>query len=193
MSAGNPLQSPGAGARDGPAESRMREASAEDASAIALIYNHYVSHSVATFEIEPVHPSVMADRVNQCRNAGLPWLLAERAGEVLGYAYAVQWKPRHAYRHSCETTIYLHPEHTGRGLGVRLYSSLLGRLRAAGCHTAIGGVALPNPASIALHERLGFRKVAQFREVGFKQNRWIDVGYWQLMLDSGTGGRNQNG
>lgn len=183
MSARQPLSATG---NESPASSTgvtVRAATPDDASDVALIYNHYVSRTAATFETEPVHPAVMADRIGQCQAAGLPWLLAERNGGLLGYAYAVKWKPRQAYRYSCETTIYLHPEHTGRGVGRRLYGDLLKRLRAAGYHTAIGGIALPNAASIALHERLGFRKVAQFREVGYKQGRWIDVCYWQLLLD----------
>lgn len=160
----------------------IRQAAAADAASVALIYNHYVTKTTATFETEPVHPAVMADRIKQCRGLGLPWLLAEQEGSVLGYAYAVPWKPRQAYRHSCETTIYMRDEQIGRGIGTRLYAALLERLEALGCHTAIGGIALPNPASVALHETLGFEKMAHFREVGFKLNRWVDVGYWQKML-----------
>lgn len=160
----------------------LREVGPRDAEAVALIYNHYVTRTTATFETKPVHPAVMADRIKQCQAAGLTWLVAERHGRVLGYAYAVPWKPRQAYRRSCETTIYLDPDHTARGVGRRLYADLVERLADLGMHTAIGGIALPNPASIALHESLGFEKTAHFREVGFKHGRWIDVGYWQLLL-----------
>lgn len=168
-----------------PAGIAIREAGADDAAAVALIYNHYVTRTSATFETEAVHPAVMAGRIGQCQRAGLSWLLAMQNGSVLGYAYAVPWKPRRAYRLSCETTIYLHPDQAGRGIGRRLYGALLDRLRELGCHTAIGGIALPNPASVALHEALGFEKTAHFREVGFKHDRWIDVGYWQLLLGPG--------
>lgn len=160
----------------------IRDATPRDAADVALIYNHYVSRTTATFETQSVHPAVMTDRIKQCQASGLPWLLAEQGGSVLGYAYAVPWKPRRAYRYSCETTIYLHPEQAGRGIGRRLYAALLDRLEALGCHTAIGGIALPNPASIGLHEALGFEKTAHFREVGFKLGRWVDVGYWQRIL-----------
>lgn len=163
----------------------VREATSRDAAAVALIYNHYVTRTTATFETQTVHPAVMADRIKQCRASGLPWLLAEQGGTVQGYAYAVPWKPRQAYRYSCETTIYLHPGYAGRGIGRQLYSVLLERLEALGCHTAIGGIALPNPASIGLHEALGFEKTAHFREVGFKLGRWVDVGYWQRILGGG--------
>ncbi len=164
---------------------RIRDARPDDAAALALIYNPYVSDSVATFEVDAVHPSVMADRVGQCQGAGLPWLLAEDGGRVQGYAYAVRWKPRRAYARSCETTIYLDPDCVERGIGRRLYGALLERVARAGFHAAMGGIALPNAASVALHESLGFDKVAHFREVGYKQGRWIDVGYWQRILDEG--------
>ena len=98
-----------------------------------------------------------------------------------GYAYAAPWRARAAYRHSVETSIYLAPGAGGRGLGARLYRALFAALPSH-VHAAIGGVSLPNPASVALHERLGFRKVAHFREVGRKFGRWIDVGYWQRLL-----------
>lgn len=160
----------------------IRDAGARDAASVALIYNHYVARTTATFETEIVHPAMMADRIKQCQNSELPWLLALDGGSVLGYAYAVQWKPRRAYRQSCETTIYLAPEQVGRGIGKQLYKALLVRLRHGDYHTAIGGIALPNPASVALHEALGFEKTAHFREVGYKHGRWVDVGYWQTLL-----------
>lgn len=163
----------------------IRDAGAHDAASVALIYNHYVARTTATFETQIVHPAVMADRIKQCQCAGLPWLLAVRGGSLLGYAYAVPWKPRQAYRHSCETTIYLDPARVGRGIGTQLYKALLERLRDGGCHTAIGGIALPNPASVALHEALRFEKTAHFREVGYKHGRWVDVGYWQILLRPG--------
>ena len=103
-------------------------------------------------------------------------------GAVAGYAYAGRWRTREGYRHSVETSIYLSPDATGRGLGATLYARLLERLRALDVHAVIGGIALPNPASEALHERLGFEQVARFREVGRKFGEWIDVAYWQLRL-----------
>jgi phosphinothricin acetyltransferase len=112
----------------------------------------------------------------------LPWLVAEQGGTVVGYAYASPWKGRCAYRFSVESTVYLDPVHADRGIGTRLYTALLDAIRALGMRTVIGGIALPNPRSIALHERLGFSKVAEFRQLGFKQARWVDVGYWQLLL-----------
>lgn len=160
----------------------IRAALIADAAAIAAIYNHYVAHSVITFEEEPVPAQAMAGRISAIHGEGLPWLVAEQAGEVIGYCYANRWKARSAYRHSVETTIYLRPGAEGRGAGKRLYSALIGILETKGLHAVIGGAALPNAASVALHESLGFRHVGTFREVGFKHGRWVDVGYWQLVL-----------
>lgn len=161
---------------------RIRDAGAMDAVAIASIYNGYVAGSVATFELEAVAADAMRTRVADVQARGLPWLLAECDAGVLGYAYAGPWRARAAYRHSVETSIYLAPQACGRGVGRALYARLIEVLQALDVHAVIGGVSLPNPASVALHERLGFVQVAHFREVGFKSGRWIDVGYWQRTL-----------
>lgn len=160
----------------------VRSALATDAEVIARIYNYYVHNTVITFEEEPVSAQTMAARIADVQNASLPWLVAELGDVLVGYAYASKWKVRSAYRYSVETTIYLDHGHEGRGIGKRLYSELLSALRAGGIHVAIGGAALPNEASVALHEKLGFERVATFRQVGFKHNRWVDVAYWQLLL-----------
>ncbi len=161
---------------------RIRDASAADAAAIAAIYNHYVLNSSITFEEEAVAVDEMVARIAEIQGLGLPWLVVEVDGALRGYAYASKWKGRCAYRFSVETTVYLATDATSRGLGSQLYAALFERLRTAGMHAAIGGVALPNDASIALHEKMGMRKVAQFEQVGFKFKRWIDVGYWQRIL-----------
>jgi len=161
----------------------IRDARAADAARLAAIYNHYVARTVVTFEVDPVDTDEMRGRVAAVQGDGLPWLVAgDDAGDVIGYAYATRWRARAAYRHSVESSIYLAPEAVGRGIGRSLYQRLLERLRADGLHTVIGGAALPNPASVALHEALGFTQVAHLREVGRKFGRWIDVGYWQLQL-----------
>ncbi len=160
----------------------VRPATAADAAAIARIYNHYIQNTVITFEEEPVSVEVMATRVADVQGLALPWLVAQLENVIVGYAYATRWKMRSAYRHSVETTIYLEQGCERRGIGARLYSELLSVLRERGIHVAIGGAALPNEASIALHEKLGFEHVATFRQVGFKHGRWVDVAYWQLLL-----------
>ena len=161
---------------------RIRAASSDDAAALAGIYNYYVANTVVTFEEEPVSAAGMSTRVADVQGIGLPWLVAELDGGVVGYSYAQRWKARSAYRHSVETTIYLRNGAEGRGIGKVLYAALLPILREGKIHSVIGGVALPNPASVALHETLGFEQVARFRQVGFKHGRWVDVAYWQLVL-----------
>ena len=159
----------------------IRVASVDDAAEICAIYNHYVAHTVVTFEEEPVGVAAMAQRM-QAIQPQLPWLVWTEGPQVLGFSYAGKWKERSAYCHSVESTIYLRPGALGRRIGSRLYEALLGELRARPIHTVIGGIALPNPASVALHERFGFIYVGRFRDVGRKLERWVDVGYWQLIL-----------
>lgn len=173
--------------RDVPAAIAIRIARPGDADAIAEIYNHYVASSIATFELAQVDATEMAARVTDVASHGLPWIVAEADSRILGYAYAGRWRTRAGYRHSVETSIYLAPDATGRGLGGGLYDHLLAMLPALGVHAVIGGIALPNPASEALHQRLGFEPVARFREVGLKFGRWIDVAYWQRCLPVGGG------
>jgi phosphinothricin acetyltransferase len=163
-------------------EPLIRPATVGDCEAIARIYNHYILNTAVTFEEQAVSGSDMAERINEISSDALPWLVAEQAPEVAGYAYASKWKGRCAYRFSVEITVYLDPAATGRGLGTKLYEALFAALRSNSIHVVIGGIALPNPASVALHERFGLQKVAHFKEVGFKFNRWIDVGYWQASL-----------
>lgn len=168
-----------------PARLQLRPASPLDAAQIAAIYNPYVLDTTISFEEQPVSMDEMASRIAQTLQDQLPWLVACEegdAGRVLGYAYASKWRVRPAYRHSVETSVYLRPSATGRGLGRQLYQALLAQLAVQGFHTAIGGIALPNAASVALHEQLGFAKVAHFTAVGFKSGKWVDVGYWQKML-----------
>ena len=159
----------------------LRHCTSTDAAQICDIYNHYVRETVVTFEESPVLHADMARRIADV-TANLPWFVWEVEGVILGYAYATPWKARAAYRHAVESSIYLAQHAMGQGLGSRLYAALIEDLRLKGLHCVIGGAALPNPASVALHERLGFSKVAEFREVGFKFGRWIDVAYWELML-----------
>lgn len=155
----------------------------EDAAEIREIYNHYILHSTVTFEETPVSLEGIAKRIKSL-SLGLPWVVCENGGEILGYAYAARWKSRSAYLRSVESTVYLRQGESNKGIGSRLYAALIKRLTTQGFHAVIGGIALPNQASIALHEKLGFEKVAHFKEVGFKFNRWIDVGYWQLIIDN---------
>jgi len=118
------------------------------------------------------------------QGAGLPWLVAVEEGAVVGYAYATKWKERSAYRFSVEVSVYLSNQSHGRGLGAKLYETLFSTLKEGGIHAVMGGITLPNLASVALHEKMGMKKVAHFEKVGFKFDQWHDVGYWQLSLDN---------
>ncbi|MFL6708574.1 MAG: arsinothricin resistance N-acetyltransferase ArsN1 family B [Massilia sp.] len=160
----------------------LRDASAADAPALASIYNHYVLTTAISFEEDPVAAAAMAGRITELQADGLPWLVAERGGIIIGYAYASKWRVRPAYRFAVETSVYVAAAAVGGGAGKALYRALLARLRERGFHLAIAGIALPNDASIALHERFNFEKTAHFKEVGFKFGQWRDVGYWQLLL-----------
>jgi len=165
----------------------LREVQATDALGICHIYNPYILQTEITFEEEPLQETEINDRIQTIQRSGLPWLVTieENTGELQGYAYASPWKARSAYRYTVETSIYLAPAWQGCGLGQTLYQTLIQQLKTQGIHSVIGILALPNPASIRLHEKLGFQPVGQIQDAGFKFNRWIDVGYWQLMLDQG--------
>jgi phosphinothricin acetyltransferase len=161
----------------------IRPAYPADAAAIASIYNHYVRSTTITFEESDVAPDEMQRRIATVTEAGLPWLVLELQGEVIGYAYAGPWKPRSAYRFSVESSIYLRQDVHGKGYARQLYQQLFALLRQREVHLVIGGVALPNEASVGLHRKMGFEPVGSFREVGRKFGRWVDVSYWQLTLD----------
>ncbi len=160
----------------------VRPVSADDAPGMASIYNHYVANTTITFEEQPVTAEEMAVRREEVRSAALPWLVLERDAEICGYASASKWKSRSAYRFAVEITVYVDTRSVGQGMGSALYQALFAALVERGVHAVIGGIALPNDASIALHEKFGLKKVAHFQEVGFKFNRRIDVGYWEKVL-----------
>ena len=161
---------------------KIRDVTLSDAEAICGIYNHHVRNTIVTFEEVDVTATDMQTRIATI-SAAYPWLIVERDGNCAGYAYAAKWQERSAYRYSALTTIYLDEAACRQGIGTHLYRTLLEKLRQSGAvHTALGGISLPNAASVALHEKCGFKKVAHFDQVGFKFGRWIDVGYWQLMF-----------
>jgi L-amino acid N-acyltransferase YncA len=165
-----------------PERSVIRPATTIDCAAMTRIYNHYVWNTIVTFEEEPVTSNEMTTRLRNASSTDMPWLAVDYDGRLVGYACASRWEGRRAYRFAAETAVYLDPTYRRRGLGSKLYARLLSLLRRDGFHVAIGGIALPNNASVALHEKFGLRKVAHFPHVGFKFKRWIDVGYWELVL-----------
>ena len=159
----------------------IRAIQPEDAAAVAGIFNYYIENTIVTFEEQAIDSAEMLRRI-EAHPSHLPWLVFEAEGDVVGYALLTSWNSRCSYRESLESTVYLDPEAVGKGIGSRLYSELLGFARKGGFHTIMGGISLPNPASQALHEKFGYKKVAEFKEVGFKFGKRIDVGYWQVML-----------
>jgi phosphinothricin acetyltransferase len=161
----------------------IRAATPADAERICTIYNHYIATTTISFEEEPVSAADIAQRIADVGAANLPWLVMLDGDQLIGYAYATKWRVRAAYRFAVESSVYFDPEYAGQGRGRELYETLLAELRQRDLHLVIGGIAQPNEASVRLHERLGFQKVAHFSEVGLKFGQWIDVGYWQLKLN----------
>lgn len=166
----------------------VRAATPEDAAAIAAIYAPHVLAGTVSFETEA--PDARAMRTRMASSQGLyPWMVATNGAEmggVLGYAYATRFSEREAYRWAVETTIYIADVAQRQGVGRLLYEALIDTLRAQGFTQAIGRIALPNNQSIGLHESVGFRRAGVFREIGYKQGQWIDVGYWQCELADPT-------
>ena len=160
----------------------IRPATISDAPAIAAVYNPYIAATTISFEEAPVSDYEMAERIKGV-TANLPWYVFEADGKVVGYAYATPWRTRCAYRLSVETSVYISTDYPRRGIGTQLYRTLLDDLRQRGITVVIGCIALPNAASVALHERMGFEKVAHFKKVGRKFDRWIDVGYWEYLMN----------
>lgn len=159
----------------------IRPVHTDDSGTIARIYNHYIEKTIITFEEIRVTTSDMYTRILNI-TANFPWRVYVDNGEVLGYAYAGEYKSRCAYRNTAEVSIYLKPTAQGKGIGSGLMANLLEQIRPLSLHALIGVIALPNPASVRLHEKFGFTKVGHFKEVGFKFNQWIDVGYWEKIL-----------
>ncbi|WP_284328042.1 GNAT family N-acetyltransferase [Demequina litorisediminis] len=146
----------------------IRPATLADADRIAAIYNPYVTDTVITFETETVTAKDIAARMKSVWDKDLPYLVIEQEGRVVGFAYAAPYRPKAAYLHSVETTIYLDGEAGGKGLGGRLYRALIVAMRASHAHTAISLIALPNEASVALHHATGWREVGVLTEAGQK-------------------------
>ena len=165
----------------------VRPATEADLPAIAAIYNHEIANSVATFDLEPPTLTYWHDRLGS-DHPGDHLLVAESPdADVLGYAYSWSFRPRPAYYRTRETSVYLDPAARGLGVGRVLYEGLLRAMAGAGVHTAVAMVALPNPASVALHESVGFEYVGTMRQVGHKFDRYIDAAWYQKLLSVSPG------
>ncbi|TJY65308.1 N-acetyltransferase [Sinimarinibacterium sp. CAU 1509] len=164
-----------------PTDVRIRPATEADGAALAAIYAPHIETLHTSFEDVAPDAAAMAARIAALRPL-LPWLVAESDGNVLGYAYASRHRERAGYQWSVDVAIYLRDDARRQGLGRRLYQALFPILRRQGYYNAYAGIALPNPASVALHESLGFAPVGVFQKVGYKHGAWHDVGWWQRAL-----------
>lgn len=160
----------------------VRPALPADAGRIATLYAHYVRESTTTFEIDPPGAGELAHRMESVRTLGLPYLVAESGGELAGYGYATQFRPRAAYRFTVEDSVYVAPHLQRRGVGGLLLSRLLEDCRHWGARQVIGAIGGDNPASIGLHTAHGFHVAGVLRRVGWKFDRWLDVTLMQREL-----------
>ena len=159
----------------------IREVRPDDAAQIAGIYNHYILETTISFETQPLSAEDMRKRIEEI-SSYFPYLVAENNGKLIGYCYAHPWKERAAYCKTLETTIYLASEAKGKGLGTRLMDRLIDECRNRGYHVLIACITAENEESCRFHERLGFKKVSHFEQVGQKFGRWLDVADYELML-----------
>jgi len=162
-------------------DTTLRLARHGDARGVAAIYAPVVQTTAISFETEPPTMEDMAQRIQKTL-AHWPWMVCDRAGEVLGYAYASQHRERAAYQWSVDVSVYVHPRAHRSGIGRALYTSLIRLLVLQGFYNAYAGITLPNAASVGLHEAVGFLPVGVYRKVGFKLGAWHDVGWWSLLL-----------
>ncbi|WP_276314973.1 GNAT family N-acetyltransferase [Streptomyces sp. WAC 06738] len=161
----------------------IRPAAPQDMTAIAEIYAYYVTDTVITFEETPPPPAYWQQRLRDLSDRGLPFLVAEAAGSLAGYAYAAPWRPKPAYRHTVENTIYLAPDRTGQGIGGALLAELVDRCAKADVRQIMAVIAdTGDGTSPALHRRHGFTQVGRLTEVGFKHGRWVDTILMQRTL-----------
>ena len=160
----------------------IRPVNPSDLKDITNLYNHFISNTVITFEKEHITAADMQQRIGNVLSS-YPFLVATVNSQFAGYAYATRWKKRAAYDATVESTIYLHPKFVKIGVGFKLYSELLKQLSDTDMHVAIGGIAQPNEASVALHLKCGFTYMGNFVEVGYKHGRWVDVTYYQKRLN----------
>ncbi len=159
----------------------IRAVREEDARAIQAIYAPIVSETAISFEDEPPSVDEMANRIATITRS-YPYLVAEQAGRVTGYAYASPHRSRAAYRTSVDVSAYVEAGSRGNGIGRTLYLNLIKKLQDSKYHAAFAGIALPNAASVGLHESVGFHQIGVYREVGFKFGKWHDVGWWQRLI-----------
>ncbi|MFD0989526.1 GNAT family N-acetyltransferase [Mariniflexile jejuense] len=157
----------------------IRNVQIQDAQQLVDIYNYYVINSIVTLDLVPFSKKDFEEKISLI-STEFPFIVFEEHNEILGYAYANTFRTKPAYNNTVELTIYIKNSEIGKNIGKKLYSELLSELKSRNYHVIIGGLTLPNDASVKLHENFGFEKVAHFKEVGYKFDTWHDVGFWQL-------------
>jgi L-amino acid N-acyltransferase YncA len=160
----------------------IRPAAAKDMPAAASIYEHFVRTSTATFELTPPDATEMCRRRRAVLERGLPYLVAELEGYIVGYCYATQFRPREGYRFTVEDSIYVRPDCVGYGVGKKLLGQLIEGCQEAGCHRMIACICGENPVSVGLHRSLGFESLGRIPEAGWKFDQWIDMSMMQRAL-----------
>lgn len=160
---------------------KLRTATKADVGSMLEIYRPSIEESAISFELEVPSLAEFERRLSEILRK-FPWIVCEIGGEIAGYAYAGTFRSRPAYEWTVESTVYVKQRFHGRGVGKALYTQLLKMLKAQGVVNVIGGITLPNAASVGLHEHFGFVKVANFKDCGFKMGKWWDVGFWELQL-----------
>jgi L-amino acid N-acyltransferase YncA len=160
----------------------LRDFSWSDIPAITEIYRYYVDHTAITFDTEAPGEDAIAEKYAALKKLGHPLIIAERGGKTVGYAYASFYRPRAAYRFTCEDSIYLDPRETGRGLGKILLERLLEDSKAYGFKQMLAVITADTVNSIGIHEKFGFEKVGYYKQVGYKFDRWHDIVHLQKTL-----------
>lgn len=160
----------------------IRDVEFKDSIAIADIYNHYIQNSTCTFEEERVSEREMCSRITAVIEHGMPWLVYEHEGQVVGYCYAKPWNTRSAYRFTVESSVYVDANSPVSGVGTLLYQHLFLRLDSLDIKNVMSVITLPNDQSVAFHNKMGMEQVGHFKRMGFKFGKWLDVGYWQKEL-----------
>jgi L-amino acid N-acyltransferase YncA len=166
----------------GPVDVAIRGAADADAAAVHAIYAYHVLHGTASFDIDPPPVDALVAKLRWIIGEGWPFLVAAVEEQVVGYAYATQFRDRAAYRFTCENSIYIHPDWTGRGIGKALLQALIDASANCGFGTMVAVIGGAEPSSIALHSGCGFREVGRLRAVGWKDERWLDSVYMQRDL-----------
>lgn len=162
----------------------IRDATPDDAEAVAAIYGHHVLHGTASYDVEPPPAEYLRGKIKTVLDAGWPFLIAERDDLVVGYAYVTQFRDREGYRFTAEDSIYVHPEWMGQGIGGELLDALIERSVAFGFRTLIAVIGGAEAGSVGVHASRGFREVGRLHAAGYKHGRWLDNVYMQLEMRS---------